>query len=56
MMFWIPLAGGLGSAALIFLYPINRAAHQKMVAEIAERSAQAPIAPTKLSLQDTVIQ
>ncbi|MDB5456884.1 MAG: glycoside transporter [Caulobacter sp.] len=56
MMFWIPLAGGLGSAALIFLYPINRAAHQKMVAEIAARSAEGPIAPTKLSLQDTVIQ
>jgi len=56
MMFWIPLVGGLGSAALIFFYPINRQAHETMVAEIAARSEQKPIAPTNISLQETVIQ
>ncbi len=56
MMFWIPLAGGLASAGLIAFYPITRASHETMVAEIAARSADAPVAPTKLSLQETVIQ
>jgi GPH family glycoside/pentoside/hexuronide:cation symporter len=56
MMFWIPLVGGLTSAVLIAFYPITRASHEKMVAEIAARSADAPVAPTKISLQETVIQ
>ena len=56
MMFWIPLVGGLTSAGLIAFYPITRASHEKMVAEIAARSADAPVAPTKISLQETVIQ
>ncbi|MGH1560812.1 MFS transporter [Caulobacter segnis] len=45
MMFWIPLAGGLVSAGLIALYPITRASHEQMVAEIAARSVDAPVAP-----------
>jgi GPH family glycoside/pentoside/hexuronide:cation symporter len=56
MMFWIPLVGGLTSAILIAFYPITRASHEKMVAEIAARSTDAPVAPTKISLQETVIQ
>ena len=37
LMFWVPLAGGLISFALIWLYPINRDNHGAMVEEIATR-------------------
>lgn len=49
MMFWWPFVGGLISLTLIFFYPIDRAAHAKMVAEIAKRdgpsTSVAPASP-----------
>ncbi|GAW40950.1 putative symporter YjmB [Brevundimonas sp. SH203] len=38
LMFWAPLAGTLISAGLIALYPIDRRAHARMVADIAARA------------------
>ncbi|HVT35008.1 MAG TPA: MFS transporter [Nevskiaceae bacterium] len=37
MMFWIPLAGGVLSLALIWLCPLTLASHAQMVKEIAQR-------------------
>lgn len=39
MMFWIPLAGGLCSLALIGLYPVTLVSHARMVEEITAREA-----------------
>lgn len=35
MMFWLPFLGTLTAALLIFFYPISRATHARMVADIA---------------------
>lgn len=37
LMFWVPLIGGLGSAALIYFYPIGLKEHARIVEEIAAR-------------------
>lgn len=42
MMFWIPLAGGLITATLIFFYPLSLKAHAQMVEEIAARNGATP--------------
>jgi GPH family glycoside/pentoside/hexuronide:cation symporter len=40
MMFWIPLAGGLLTVALIAFYPLSLKVHAKMVEEIAARNSE----------------
>lgn len=41
MMFWFPLIGGLISAGLVALYPMDLAAHRRIVEEIAQRTSTA---------------
>jgi len=43
LMFWVPFFGGLASLALIAFYPLDRATHGRMVAEIAARAGPTPV-------------
>jgi GPH family glycoside/pentoside/hexuronide:cation symporter len=40
LMFWVPLIGGLVSAALVYFYPIGLKEHARIVEEIAARKLQ----------------
>lgn len=46
MMFWWPFVGGLISLTLIFFYPLDRASHGRMVADIAARAGPTPVPNT----------
>lgn len=46
MMFWWPFIGGLISLTLIFFYPLDRATHGRMVADIAARAGPTSVPNT----------
>jgi len=46
MMFWWPFVGGLISLTLIVFYPLDRATHGRMVADIAARAGPTPVPNT----------